>query len=249
MKPHIWWKQCKIEMVDSEEKMRALAAELEKSTHYALDLETSGRDWLTEEIAGIGISPALDHGYYIPINHKDSPNQSLEKVREILYPIMKERTALYYNASFDKSFLKKYDLDTPKYEDVMVLIYHFDTEKYVHYGLKEASKDFLRREMVEFLDLFTDDEKFEKLKKGGYSKTVKKDLKITHKTAEHCLKYACSDVINTFRLYVENRHKLPKSLEAVYELDNQYIEYIIDMQNAFHRVFSALGFLQTRTPC
>lgn len=232
MKPKYWIpKFCNLTLVDSEEKLLKLAEEIKLSTHVSLDLETTGLDWLSDKIVGIAISPALDQGYYIPICHADSKNMNLDKVRETLKPILQEKTVVFYNASFDKSFLRKVDMDVPNYEDSMLLIFHFNTEKYKAFGLKAASKEFLNREMIEFYDLFTPEEQFLPLKKGGLSKQRRKDLNIKTKTAEHCLQYACSDAINTLQLWAQLRHKLPKSQEKVLEIDTKYIEYIIDMQD------------------
>jgi len=218
-----WMNSCSFTLVDSKEKLTYLKTQIESAQFVGLDLETTGLDWLSDWIVGVAISTGEDQGYYIPIDHKDSNNLSIALVKQELHEILLKKKVIYFNAAFDRSMLIKADMDVPG-EDAMLLIYHKNTEKYKAVGLKKASKEFLNREMIEFKDLFTDEEKKRVDRKVP-------SLKLNKKPATDCLAYACSDAINTWLLYKKERHRLPPRMESVYEIDNKFIDYILAIQD------------------
>lgn len=235
-------------MVDSQDKMNSLKSALENCDEYSLDLETTGLDFFDDKVVGFAFGTDENTAWYVPVCHKDSVNWTIDRIKENLYQTMLSKNAIYFNAGFDRGMLQEIGMDTPdKFEDVMLLIYHFDTERYKGLGLKEASKTFLNREMIEFKELFGDEDKFKFVPildeegnptyyKGGKKKgqpklkKVKVDnLSIQNKTAQECLDYAASDGLNTLALYNKFRSQLPKRLETVYRLDTKFIDYIIDI--------------------
>lgn len=219
-----WMDSCSFTLVDSVEKLKELKNAITASNLIALDLETTGLDWLSDWIVGISIAPSKDTAYYIPINHKDSNNLSLDLVRQELQALLLTKTVVYFNMAYDRSMLQKANFDIPGL-DVMILCYFQNTEVYKGIGLKKASKLWLDREMLEFKDLFTDEEK-------KPIKRKKPNLKINMKTAEHCIKYAGSDSINTRALYELLLPKLDKRQLSTFDLDNKFVDYIMDMQDS-----------------
>jgi DNA polymerase-1 len=57
-------------IVNTEEALGALAAELEKAKDFAVEVETTGEKAMTSDLVGIAISPEHGASYYIPLRHE-----------------------------------------------------------------------------------------------------------------------------------------------------------------------------------
>jgi DNA polymerase-1 len=67
-------------IVDTPESLQSLAADLQEAEMIALDTETTSTDPMRAELVGISLSITPDHGYYIPLGHREGQQLSRETV-------------------------------------------------------------------------------------------------------------------------------------------------------------------------
>lgn len=108
------------------EYVDALAEKLESSEDIlGIDIETTGLNFLTDEIMTIAIS-AEDQTWVIPVNHKDSPFKNDPMLIENLKKILENprSTKVLHNAKFDIKFLKNKGIHPVNIWDTKVM-HHF----------------------------------------------------------------------------------------------------------------------------
>ncbi len=64
-------------LVDTIEKLEALARLLEQAQEIAFDTETTSTDQMRAELVGIALAVEPEQGYYIPLKHPDADNPQL----------------------------------------------------------------------------------------------------------------------------------------------------------------------------
>jgi len=67
------------QVVSHVEDLVALRRRLEQAETIALDVETTATDAMQAKLVGLALSPAPGEAYYLPLTHRDGPQQSLLK--------------------------------------------------------------------------------------------------------------------------------------------------------------------------
>ena len=95
----------------------------------ALDIETTGLNFLTDIIQTIAIS-SKEHNWVIPVDHKDSPFKQGEAYNKVMLESVKRilenprNKKVFHNAKFDLKFLMSYGIHTKNVWDTKIM-HHF----------------------------------------------------------------------------------------------------------------------------
>ncbi len=95
-------------LVDSDNEIQSLIADLEKQEAFCFDTETTGLDALTAEIVGLAFSWEAHKGYYVYINKGDE-----QRVLDMFKPLFSNPKTLKVaqNIKYDMNVLKKYGIE------------------------------------------------------------------------------------------------------------------------------------------
>lgn len=113
------------------EDVKALADTLKDSTEtYAMDIETTGLNFLKDKIQTIAIS-SRDTTWVIPCDHKDTPfteQPEKEALWRSLRKILESPTSrkVFHNAKFDLKFLMNYGIYTKNVWDTKIMHHLLD---------------------------------------------------------------------------------------------------------------------------
>ena len=114
------------------EEFQALADQLQESKEtIAIDIETTGLNFLTDKIQTIAIS-SHQHNWVVPLDHKDSPfrkgqpeyAQAWKYLRRILENPLNKK--VFHNAKFDLKFLINYGVYTKNVWDTKIMHHLLD---------------------------------------------------------------------------------------------------------------------------
>jgi len=206
-------------VVDTEDKLKKLARELDKAKIISFDTETTGTDEMQADLVGISLAVKEGEGYYIPIGHTTGKNLPTEKAVEALKPSMTNPKIgkLAHNAKYDYIILARYGLEvSPLTFDTMLAEFIVDPSSY-NLGLKNLSSIRLGEEMTHIEEL---------IGKG------KKQISMADVAIESAANYAAADAETTLRLMVI----LQKDLERVNgtrildEIDMPLTKVLADME-------------------
>ena len=163
---------------------------LASASTIAIDLETSGFDWMNGYVVGIALSHAPEQAVYVPISHPDI-SLSSEDVLARLKPVLEDpsKTYVFHNAKFDVRFFRMFGVNIPIecVEDTMLEVFCAG-ELHSGLGLKPLVSELYGYTMVGFDELFPSNSKH-------LVKNVGKLL------CEIVGLYACDDVDYTHRLH------------------------------------------------
>ena len=183
-----------------EEGLQSLASVLTEAGSYALDTETTSLDPLEAELVGISFCCEEGRAFFVPVESReerkdtglfdregDSPGIPLEKVREVLGPVlgsdMTEKTG--HNIKYDLMVLESHGLTVGNVTwDTMIASYCIDPSRRSH-SLDNLAMDHFRHRMIPYKELF---------EKGDRKKDIRTIL--PGKLSE----YACEDADYTLRL-------------------------------------------------
>lgn len=154
----------KYKLVTTLEQLEWVVKKCEQIGYVSIDLETTGLNFMTDEIVGICISYSKFVGFYIPINHKNSFSQrlkeqiTLEQIKPYIMRLNKLKT-IYFNGKFDMNFLsyhlkEKFNIYWDCYIAAKIL-----NENEPAFGLKPLHKKYCKNEedeVFKFNDLFKD---------------------------------------------------------------------------------------------
>ena len=174
-------------VVDTEEKLKSLAKELDKAKVIAFDTETTGTEEMKADLVGISLAVKEGTGYYIPVGHTNGNNLPIPKVIEALTPSMTNPKIgkVAHNAKYDYIVLARYGLTiTPLTFDTMLAEFIVDPSSH-NLGLKNLSEYRLGEEMTHIEQL---------IGKG------KKQISMADVPIEAASGYAAADAETTLRL-------------------------------------------------
>ncbi len=139
------------ELVDSMEKINALAALLEKENEYCFDSETTGLDTITAELVGLSFSVKSHHAYYVPVSeNKDEALKQLQPFRKIF--VDESKTLIGQNIKYDYQILLNYDIEIKnKLFDTMVA--HFLIMPDMRHGMDILAQTYLNYSPVSITEL------------------------------------------------------------------------------------------------
>jgi len=176
------------QIVNSEQALDKLIAQLAAAREFAIDLETSSKEAMAAELVGISLSSAPGEAFYIPVGHRTlSPiaQLALPQVTARLKPLLEdgEIAKIAQNGKFDMTVLAEYGIKLRNLGfDTMIAAYLLG-EKSV--GLKVLAFNKLGIEMTPITDLI-----------GKGAKQVSMAMVETGQAAD----YACADADITLRL-------------------------------------------------
>ncbi|MBZ0284250.1 MAG: DNA polymerase I [Anaerolineae bacterium] len=208
-------------IVQTEDALAAMVAQLNAAQGIAFDTETTGTDQMAAALVGISLATDGETGFYIPVGHQAGEQLPLKTVIDALRPPLTNPAIGKYghNAAYDMVMLQRYGLDiTPVTFDTMVAEWlRAPDSKFL--GLKNLARQELNIHMTEISEL---------IGKG------KKQITMDNVPIEKAAPYAAADAATTFRL-VENLHSqlAEQNLIPLYEtLEMPLIPVITMMERA-----------------
>jgi DNA polymerase-1 len=109
--------------VTSQEQLGELVQELENSSVFAFDTETTSVNEMTAELVGISVSLKEGEGYYIPVLHNDGVHLDRDHVCHSLKNVFEDPKIgkVAHNAKFDYKILRRHGIRaTPIVFDTMI---------------------------------------------------------------------------------------------------------------------------------
>jgi DNA polymerase-1 len=142
-------------IVDQEETLREMVAEITSAEMIAFDTETTGTDKMQADLVGISIAVQPGKGYYIPVGHAQGRQLPIEQVMAALHgPLTdKQIPKAGHNLKYDFVMLARYGLEVfPLSFDTMIAEWLRDPSSR-NLGLKNLSWVRLGVQMIEIEEL------------------------------------------------------------------------------------------------
>ena len=206
-------------IVDSDEKLKKLAVELNKADVISFDTETTGTDEMQAELVGISLAIKEGVGYYIPVGHSAGKNLNIEKIIDALKPSMTNLKIgkVAHNAKYDYIILARYGLEvSPLTFDTMLAEFIVDPSSR-NLGLKNMSSIRLGEEMTHIETL---------IGKG------KKQISMADVAIESAATYAAADAETTLRLMFIMQKELERvnGTKILDEIDMPLTKVLAEME-------------------
>lgn len=181
-------------LVETEEELAPLLAELDRADLFCFDTETTGLDALEADIVGLAISTAPGTGWFVVFPEAFAEAKSLlEKFRPCLTDANKLKIA--HNLKYDYTILKRYGLEVaPPFADTMLL--HYAVQSDGKHGMDNLARSLLGYDPVSIETLIG--------KKG------KNQITMREVPLPELKDYAAEDADITLQLY----HKLLPQVQA-----------------------------------
>ncbi len=193
------------ELVNSEEKLHKLLAQLQKADIIAVDTETTGLDVITAELVGFCLATNGQSGFYLPVGHKTGQNLSLEMAVKALKPILAggDKTLIFHNAKYDLAILEKYGLELGglpegKLVDTLMAAY-LENPGSRGLGLDALCEKYFAHNMIPIEELIG--------KKG------KNQISFAEVELDKAAEYGAEDAIYTYKLYEYYSKKFKGKIE------------------------------------
>jgi len=102
----------KVNVVDTDARLKKLVSELKKADVISFDTETTSTEELEAQLVGISLAVKPGEGWYIPVGHNAGPNLPVEQVIEALRPSMTDPKIpkIGHNVKYDYLVLVRYGL-------------------------------------------------------------------------------------------------------------------------------------------
>lgn len=207
-------------IIQTEDAFQKLLHELSTAKLICIDTETTSLNPLDAKLVGLAISIADEPGYYIPLSHKNVPNQlSTEYVLTQLKPILENKNIqkVGQNLKYDIRVLKQYHIDVyPISFDTMLESYVLNSTATRH-NLDALAEYYLNHKTIHFEDIAG---------KG------KKALTFDEIPLEEAAPYAIEDVDITLKLHQALYPKLDDALQKVFHtLEVPLISVLADIEH------------------
>jgi DNA polymerase-1 len=140
----------KVNVVDSDAKLKKLISELKKADVISFDTETTSTEELEAQLVGISLAVKPGEGWYIPVGHTAGPNLPVDQVIDALRPSMTAPSIpkIGHNVKYDYLVLVRYGLKvTPLGFDSMIAEWITDPSSR-NLGLKNLAYVRLEEEMT-----------------------------------------------------------------------------------------------------
>ncbi len=203
-------------LAQSDSEIKQLLAELEKSTAFCFDSETTGLDVRESQIVGLAFSCAQNTGWYVPLLGTEAEKKSiLEKFQPILqHP---DKIKIAHNIKYDLAILNNYGIKVKnKLFDTMLAHYLINAD--MKHGMDFLAETYLNYTPVAIEEL---------IGKKGKNQLSMQDIDL-----EKVKEYAAEDADITYQLYL-----IFKDLLAEYEatklfetLEMPLVDVLLDME-------------------
>ncbi len=203
-------------LLQTEEEMQRVVAELLQQKEICFDTETSGLDKIENDIVGFSFSYKPHHGYYIAC-----PNdyEAAKKLLNIFKPIFESEQILKIgqNIKYDLNILRLYGMELKgAWFDTMLA--HYLIEPDLRHGMDYLSEIYLNYAPVSIETLIG--------KKG------KKQLSMRDADVQKVKEYAVEDTDITFQLKqkLEPELKNREAEKLLYDLEQPLIPVLVEME-------------------
>lgn len=171
--------------VQSNEDLNSLVAELESSTSFTFDVETTSKNPMLADLVGIAFSTEPGKAWYVPMGHKDGKQIPIDTILKKLSPLFLDRAIgkSAHNANYDITVLARHGMTVRNLESDTMLAAHMMGKQSI--GLKALALEYFGKEMTPITDLI-----------GTGRKQITMDQVPINKAAP----YACADADFTKRL-------------------------------------------------
>lgn len=214
-------------LVDDEQSLNAVIAELKKREQICVDTETTDVRPMHAELVGIGLGYSATEAWYVPLNGKLGRHKALEMLKGLLENSTKR--FIGHNIKYDMHVLCNASIDLgPVGFDTMVASYLISPHTLKH-GLDERSLEKFGKVKIPITDL---------IGKGKNQKTMNSvDI-------EKITEYCCEDVDYTLRLKdaFEKELKQLDILSVFEKLEIPLIPVLLRMER--HGIYVDLEKLQ-----
>ena len=203
-------------LVDSEEKIQSLIADLEQQNAWCFDTETTSLNAIDAELVGLSFSWKKHMAYYLPFpEDKTEAQQLIDKFKVLFENQNIEKIA--QNIKYDILVLKNYGVEL-KGDLFDTMIAHYLLQPDMRHNMNTLSEHFLAYKPVSIEELIG--------KKGKNQKTMRSvDI-------EKIKEYAAEDADVTWQLSEILRKDLKKNylLDLYYEIEMPLISVLADME-------------------
>ncbi len=212
-------KKTDYKIIDTEDKLKKLAAELKKAKIFSFDTETDSQFPIQASLVGLSFSFKEFSAYYIPVGHADLlyANQvSMDLIKKYIKPILEsdESCIIGQNLKYDYLVMKNYDIHLNNiYFDTMVASYLLNPTK-IRHNLDTLAESFLGYKMTTFKEV------------------VGKLKDFSEVPIEKACEYSCEDADITFRLYnILNKKIKDIKIESLFKkIDIPLIKVLAEME-------------------
>jgi DNA polymerase-1 len=187
-------------IVDSPDKLDALAERLKTAYLIAFDTETTGTSHVSAQLVGISLAIDAQTGFYIPVGHRNGDQLPIETVLDALRPAMTDPNIpkAAHNALFDFAMLRRFGLEVvPIACDTMVAKWLLDPND------GENVRGNLGLKRLARIELNIDMTPIERLIGAGKSQITMDQVSI-----ESAANYAAADALVTWQLVPKMRERL-----------------------------------------
>ena len=203
-------------LIDSEEKVQNLIADLEQQKKWCFDTETTSLNAIDAELVGLSFSWKKHMAYYLPFpEDKTEVQQLINKFKALFENQNIEKIA--QNIKYDILVLKNYGVEL-KGDLFDTMIAHYLLQPDMRHNMNTLSEHFLAYKPVSIEELIG--------KKGKNQKTMRSvDI-------EKIKEYAAEDADVTWQLSEILRKDLKKNylLDLYYEIEMPLISVLADME-------------------
>ena len=204
-------------IVDTEEALTAMAAELDSPSGFSFDTETTGTDPMTADLVGLSFSNAAGLAWYVPVGHREGRQLPQDHVLSALKPLFESDVVpkAAHNANYDVTVLANHGVQVRNLQFDTMLAAHFAGRQAI--GLKALALDLFHVEMTPITDL---------LGRG------RKQLTMDQVEIERCAPYAAADADFTERLRGEFERELDENSlsEAFHKVEMSLAPVLVRMQ-------------------
>jgi len=185
-------------VVDNIETAKELMERLKEVNPVAIDIETTGLDFINDKVLGISFSWKEHTGVYFPLLGENGIEiwkpEEKEYIVITLASILKDKRCILHNAKFDLKFLDLLGIKINNFDDTLIAYYLLDENK--PHGLKDLARDYFS----DLADYETQAMGYLKSKATSYSVIPTAILG----------QYAAADTDCTLRLYNKSLPELQK---------------------------------------
>jgi DNA polymerase-1 len=203
-------------LVDNEQKLASLRAELSTKKQFCFDTETTSLNAMEAELVGMSFSWKSNEAYYVPVMHNGQVNKAIVSSFKAVFEDVKT-TKIAQNLKYDQLVLKNYGIDVKgPFFDTMVA-HHL-----LYPGLKNGM-DFMAETYLNYTPI-----SYESIvgQKGKKQKNMR-DI-----AQENILDYAAEDADITLQLAEKFQEELKGSdvEKLFYEIEMPLIDVLANME-------------------
>jgi DNA polymerase-1 len=203
-------------LADDEERITTLLNELEGSSVFCFDTETTSLDVREARIVGLAFSTSLNTGWYVPLlTDEESKKATLQRFAHILnHP---EKTKVAHNIKYDLAILRNYDIEAEHHLfDTMLAHYLINAE--MKHGMDLLAETYLNYKPISIEELIG--------KKG------KNQGSMDQVDLERVKEYAVEDADITLQLYYVFLPLLKdaNALDLFLNLEMPLVNVLLDME-------------------